>query len=207
MPLKHRSTRAVLTLAAALLASAALLGACGGGDAAEGGSDVASSQGEPAANAASTTSSAGAEADHEHGPGTHTHADEGAASASSPEPGDTLAHAVALAPEGSATGSATLTAVARGDSATFSVTVEGMEPEATYSPHLNQGSCEELGEDIAALTPVATGSSGSGSSHATVALSSLSGHDHGAVALHGPDGDPVACGALHLDHAHAGSTG
>lgn len=206
MLVKGRSTRPMLGVAAGLLASAALLAACGGGDAAEGGSEVASSRDEPAADASTTTSAAGAGADHEHGPGTHTHDGEEAGTASRPEPGDTLAHAVPLSPDGSAGGSASFTAVARGDSATFSVTLEGMEPEATYSPHLQEGSCEERGRDITALTPVATGSSGSGTSHATVALSLLSDSAHGAVELRGPDGDPVACGALHLDHGHAGSS-
>lgn len=204
MAVRHPSIRSSFAVAAGLLASVALLGACGGGG--EGGAEVASRE-EPAAEASPATSAAGAEADHEHGPGTHTHAGEGAATGSPPEPGDTLASAVALSPDGSGGGSGSLTAVARGDSATFSVTLEGMEPGATYEPHLHGGSCEAPGEGITALTPVATGSAGSGTSHATVALSLLSGHDHGAVELRGPGGDPVACGALHLDHGHAESTG
>lgn len=170
-----------------------LLAACGGGSA-------GSEEGERAsAGAVADTATApghdeGGE-DHTHGEGTHTHAS-----------ADTMAAGVALGPGGAGgwSGSATLLSV--GDSVRVLVSVEGMDAGSRHPVELVAGGCEAAGPVLVDLTPLATGSSGAGTSQTAFASSRLEGHDHGALRLLGDDGATAACAPVHLslsEHGHA----
>lgn len=177
---------------AGLLSAGLLLlsAACGGGDAA--GSDATSDPEATAAGEASHTHDGSGEHSHE-GAGAHTHA-----------AADTLASGVALdpGPDAGWTGSATVLSV--GDSVRVLVSVEGSEGRARHRVDLLAGSCEEPGSELATLTPVATGSSGAGSSQTTVPGSSAHGHAHGALRVRAADGASAACAPVHLgaEHSH-----
>lgn len=165
-----------------------LLLACDGGDAADSAATAGSE--EVAASDAPHTHEGASEHSHE-GAGAHTHATE-----------DTLASGVRLTPGAGQgwTGSATLLSV--GDSLRVLVTVEGSEAEARHRVELLAGSCESPGSELATLTPVATGSSGAGSSQTTLPGSRTAGHAHGALRVTAADGAAAACSPVHLGEEH-----
>lgn len=184
-----RSAAAVTAVGSLLL-----LAACGGGasSGAEDGSTASAAEADtaPAAHAHEE----GGEA-HSHGDGAHTHA-----------PADTLAADVALSPGEAADWSGSATLLSIGDSVRVLVSVAGMSPGARHPVELVAGSCEQPGPVLADLTPLATGSSGAGSSQTEFASSRLEGHAHGGLRLLGSDGATVACAPVHLsgsDHGHA----
>lgn len=167
-----------------------LLAACDGGDTAD-----SASPDESAAMAASEavhTHEGSSEHSHE-GTGAHTHATT-----------DTLASGVRLAPGAGQgwTGSATVLSV--GDSVRVLVSVEGSDAGARHRAALLAGGCESPGPELATLTPVATGSSGAGSSQTTLPGSRLDGHAHGALRVTAAGGEPAACAPVHLgaEHSH-----
>lgn len=167
-----------------------LLPACGGGDAAD---SAATGDSATAAGEAAHTHDGAGEHSHE-GSGAHTHAT-----------ADTLASGVHLAPGAGQgwTGSATVLSV--GDSLRMLVSVEGAEARARHRVELLAGSCESPGSELARLTPVATGSSGAGSSQTTVPGSRVAGHAHGALRVTAADrASGAACAPVHLgaEHSH-----
>lgn len=184
----HSRLRPPRLVAVVSAGAVALLTACGGGEPAGGATGADS-----AATAAGETSHTheGAAAHSHDGEGAHTHA-----------AADTLAAGVRLdaGAEHGWTGSATLLSV--GDSVRVLVSVEGSDPGARHRAELLAGSCEEPGSGLAVLTPVATGSSGAGSSQTTLPGSRLGGHDHGALRVTTADGSPAACAPVHLGGEH-----
>lgn len=167
-----------------------LLLACDGGDAAD--SAATAGAEEVAASEAPHTHEGASEHSHE-GPGAHTHAT-----------ADTLASGVRLTPGAGQgwTGSATLLSV--GDSLRVLVSIEGSEAGARHRVELLAGSCQSPGSELATLTPVATGSSGAGSSQTTLPGSRTAGHAHGALRVTAADGASAACTRVHLgaEHSH-----
>lgn len=190
-------------LAAALAVAVALLAplACGGGEAGTGGgaggeasADEAGAEGGGSAAGAATAAPAEGE-DHTHGPGTHSH-----------PAADTLAGGVALDPGPDAGWAGSTTLLAVGDSVRVLVSVQDAAPGSRYGAELLEGSCGDPGPTLADLPPVAAGSSGAGSSQATVPAAELGGRSHGALRLTAPDGPTSACADVHLaaDHEHEG---
>lgn len=167
--------------------------ACGGGGGDARG-EAGASEGTTAAASTEGAHSHEQGGDHAHGEGTHTHA-----------AADTLDAGVGLAPGQNAgwTGSATVLAV--GDSLRLLVSVEGAAPGSRHPAELLAGSCDEPGPELAALTPVAAGSSGKGSSQTTVTATRLGDHAHGVLRLMDADGSATACATVHLsasEHTH-----
>lgn len=181
-----RSASAVAAVAALLL-----LTACGGGS-------VASDEGDAASPAADTEVAAHTHEedgdDHTHGARTHTHV-----------AADTLAADVALGPGGDAAWSGSVTLLSVGDSVRVLVSVDGMPGGSRRPVELVAGDCEDPGPVLVDLTPLAAGSSGSGSSQTAFAARRLEGHAHGGIRLLGSDGALVACAPVHLsasEHGH-----
>ena len=132
----------------------------------------------------------------------HTHAD---GSSHAHAAMDTVSHDVALQANGSDL--AGHVAVLRGaDTLRVMVEVQEANADARYDARLLSGECGASGDRIASLTPVLTGSSGSGSSQATVPGSAVSGHAHGAVLVVASGGGATACAPVHLgeEHSHGG---
>jgi hypothetical protein len=167
-----------------------LLLACGGGDAAK--SAATADSAEPAARGATHAHEGSGEHSHE-GTGAHTHAT-----------ADTLASGVSLAPGTGRDWTASATVLSVGDSVRVLVSVEGSDARARHRVELLAGDCQEPGSELATLTPVATGSSGAGSSQTTLPRSRTAGHAHGALRVRAGDGAPAACAAVHLgaEHSH-----
>lgn len=167
-----------------------LLLACNGGDAAD--SAATADSAAMAVSEAPHAHEGSGEHSHE-GTGTHTHAT-----------ADTLASGVHLAPAAGLgwTGSATVLSV--GDSLRVLVSLEGSDAGARHRVELLTGDCESPGSQLASLTPVATGSSGDGSSQTTLPRSRTAGHAHGALRVRAADGASAACAPVHLgaEHSH-----
>lgn len=175
-----------------LLAAGSLLVllACGGGDAADG------------AATADATATGASEAAHTHdGSGEHSHEGTGAHTHAA---ADTLASGVRLSPGAGQGWSGSATVLSVGDSLRVLVSVEGSDARARHRAELLAGSCEEPGSELATLTPVATGSSGGGSSQTTLPRSRTDGHAHGALRVTAADGASAACARVHLgaEHSH-----
>lgn len=183
-PDRHLPGPAGLLSAGALF----LLLACGGGEAAD---------------SAATADSAGMAADeasHTHeGSGGHSHEGTGAHSHAA---ADTLAAGVRLATDAERGWTASATLLSVGDSVRVLVSVEGSDAGARHRVELLAGSCESPGAELATLTPVATGSSGVGSSQTTLPGSRTAGHAHGALRVTAADGAPAACAPVHLGGGH-----
>lgn len=142
-----------------------------------------------------STQTGESQAQHRHSDGTtHAHAAM-----------DTVAREVGLQADGSSLGGH-VTVLRGADTLRVMVEVRGASADARYDARLLAGDCGSSGSRIASLTPVLTGSSGSGSSQAAVAGSAVSGHAHGAVLVEASGGDATACAPVHLggEHSHGG---
>lgn len=108
-----------------------------------------------------------------------------------------MASTVAMSPigGGSATGEAIVTPA--GEQTEVSVTLNGLEANATHPGHIHEGSCDAVGAVIVPLTPITADASGSGTMTTTVALRAdtvmAGGH---IVVYHDPGGTPMVCGAV-----------
>lgn len=168
--------------------------ACSGGGGPDAGGEAGDSGASSAAASTEGTHSHEEGGDHTHGEGTHTHA-----------AADTLDADVGLEPGPGAgwTGSATVLAV--GDSLRVLVSVDGAAGGSRHPAELRAGSCDEPGPELVTLTPLAAGSSGTGSSETTVPAARLGDHAHGVLRLMDTDGSPTACAPVHLsasEHTH-----
>lgn len=94
-----------------------------------------------------------------------------------------------------------------GDSVTFDLSLEGLEPNQQYPAHVHQGSCEAGGGVAAGLNPVAADADGTGEGSATVARSGFSSGQTYFVQVHLPDGTPAACGDLPAEAGLAPGSG
>lgn len=130
----------------------------------------------------------------------HTHAD-GTAHAHAAM--DTVARRVGLQADGSNL-AGHVTVLRGADTLRVMVEVRDANGDARYDARLLSGDCGASGSELASLTPVLTGASGSGSSQARVPVSAVSGHAHGAVLVEATDGDDTACAPVHLggEHSH-----
>lgn len=174
--------------------------------------------GDSASNSAARTAAA-SEGEHQHASGeAHTHDGESSQAQESQDGHthadgtshthaamDTVAHRVGLEPDGSDLGGH-VTVLRGADTLRVMVEVQGASADARYDARLLAGECGASGSRLATLTPVLTGSSGSGSSQARVAGSAVSGHDHGAVRVEASAADATACAPVHLggEHSHGG---
>lgn len=97
--------------------------------------------------------------------------------------------------DGDASGEAIVTP--SGEQTEVSVTLNGLEPNASHPGHIHQGSCDAVGAVIVPLTPISADASGSGTMTTTAALPADSvmagGH---IVVYHDPGGTPMVCGAV-----------
>lgn len=167
-----------------------LLLACGGGD---GGDSAEAADSAMAASEGGHTHDGSVGHSHE-GTGAHTHAT-----------ADTLASGVRLTPGAGQGWRGSATVLSVGDSLRVLVSVEGSEARARHRVELLAGDCESPGSELAGLTPVATGSSGVGSSQTTLPRSRTEGHAHGALRVTVADGaSGAACASVHLgaEHSH-----
>jgi hypothetical protein len=188
--------RCLRILGGAAVASLLVFMACGGEGVQEDAGDADAS-----ATASAETRDGGQTHSHEGG---EEHSHDGAGTHSHPA-ADTLASDIALSasPEESWSGSATVMTI--GDSVRILVSVEGVSTGSRHPVELVAGSCEDVGSELASLTPVVAGTSGKGSSQTTLSTARLDGHAHGAIRLLSDDDAPAACAQVHLaaaEHEH-----
>jgi len=179
------------------------LAACGGDSASNSGGQAAvASDGEHQHASGETHTHEGESSQAQESQDEHTHAD-GTSHAHAAM--DTVAHQVGLHTDGSNL-RGHVTVLRGADTLRVMVEVQGAGADARYDARLLSGECGSSGDQLTSLTPVLTGSSGSGSSQATVAGSTVSGHAHGAVLVEASGGDATACAPVHLggEHSHGG---
>lgn len=84
-----------------------------------------------------------------------------------------------------------------GDQTEVSVTLNGLEANASHPGHIHQGSCEAVGSVVVPLSPITADASGSGTMTTTAAVSADSTMAGGHIVVyHDPGGTPVVCGAV-----------
>lgn len=110
---------------------------------------------------------------------------------------DDMASTVSMAAlgESGVSGEAILTPSA--DQTEVSVTLNGLEANASHPGHIHQGSCDAVGSVVVPLSPITADASGSGTMTTTAAVNADSvmagGH---IVVYHDPGGTPMVCGAV-----------
>lgn len=109
----------------------------------------------------------------------------------------TMASTVTLSPlaESGISGEAIVTPA--GAESEVSVTLTGLEADASHPGHIHQGTCDAVGSVVVPLTAITGDASGSGTMTTTVAVSaeSVMAGNH-IVVYHSPSGTPAVCGEI-----------
>lgn len=92
------------------------------------------------------------------------------------------------------------------DSTRVDLTLTGLEPEAMYTAHIHEGSCDNPGTVVLPLESVIADSDGTGHSTSTVGTAELERAERSGQVLiqaHLPDGTPAACVNLPTRYSEA----
>lgn len=84
-----------------------------------------------------------------------------------------------------------------GGQSEVTVTLSGLEPNATHAGHIHQGTCAAPGSVVVPLSEVTADASGSGTMTTTAAIAadSATAGQH-VVVYHGEGGTPIVCGEI-----------